>query len=86
MQRCPKCGYRERFDWSLLLLAASCGVLYVALMLVQVDVVPRSYRIWVSVAGFFGFFMCIAGILGRAYRRRMEDLEYSRSHELAKLD
>jgi len=85
MQRCPKCGYSERFDWPTALWGAGCSILYFLLMLVE-DYVPRIYRIWVIAIGSFGFLLFIAGILWRAYRSRMENAQYLGSQELQKLN
>ena len=85
MQRCPKCGYVERFDWPTLLWGLSCGILYVLVMVVE-DYAPRHVRIWVSAIGLFCFLMFIAGTLWREYRKRMDKLQYSRSKELSKLN
>ena len=30
MQRCPKCGYREKYDWPAILTVMAFGLLYVA--------------------------------------------------------
>jgi hypothetical protein len=85
MQRCPKCGYRDRFDWPAALWAISCGILYLTLLFTEVDVLKIS-RMWVFVIGFFGFLLFFAGTMWRAYRSRMEDAQYSRSQELQRLD
>jgi hypothetical protein len=85
VHRCPKCGHRERFNWPAMLFSASSGILFVLLMLTE-DYVPRSYRIWVIAIGLFGFLLSVAGTLWRGYRDRMEDVEYSRSQELQKLN
>jgi len=85
MQRCPKCGYHERFDWSTVPMAISCCILYVTLNLTD-GYVPRIYRIWVIVAGLFSFLLFIASALWKGYRDRMEDVKYSRSQELKKLN
>ena len=85
MQRCPKCGYRERFDWPSMLWVLSCCILYLVVILTE-GYVPRTDRIWVITIGFFGFLLYIAGVLWRAYRIRMENAEYSRSQELQKLN
>ncbi len=85
MHRCPKCGYRERFDWPAVLVGASCGILFVLLTLVE-DYVPRIYRIWVIAIGLFAFLLFVAGTLWKGYRDRMEDVQYSRSQELQKLN
>ncbi len=85
MQRCPKCGYRGRFDWPTMLWAVSCGILYLTLLFTEVDVL-RISRIWVVLIGGFGFLLFSAGTIWRMYRSRMEDVQYSRSQELQKLN
>ena len=41
MQRCPKCGYRERFDWPMILR----GLIFLALCAVVIfGGAPKEYR------------------------------------------
>ena len=42
MQRCPKCGYRERIDWPGILGVLAFGLLYVVWMLGNYS--PRELR------------------------------------------
>jgi hypothetical protein len=44
MQRCPKCGYREKYDWPALLMVVGFALLYVVFILAEENV-PRSYRL-----------------------------------------
>ena len=54
MQRCPKCGYRERYDWPAILSVIAFGVLYMVFTAVAPQV-SRSYRVSALVA--FGLFL-----------------------------
>ena len=54
MQRCPKCGYRERYDWPAMLSVVAFGLLYMVFTAVAPQV-SRSYRLWALVC--FGLFL-----------------------------
>ena len=79
MQRCPKCGYRERFDWPTVLWGVGFFVLYLALTFSQ-DYVPRRYRVWTILIGLFGFLLFNAGTIWRAKRLAHDQVEYLKSH------
>jgi hypothetical protein len=85
MQRCPKCGYRQRLDWPSVLPGISFCILYVLLMLTE-GYLPRVYRIWVDVICFLAFLLFLTGTWWRGYRARMEEIEHSRQRELQKLN
>ena len=85
MQRCPKCGYRERYDWPTVLWVVSWGIVGLALILSE-GYLPRIYRIWVVTVWLVGVLLFSAGTLWKVYRNKMDDLQYSRSQELSKLN
>ena len=49
MQRCPKCGYRERYDWPAILSVIAFGLLYMVFTAVAPQV-SRGYRLLALVA------------------------------------
>lgn len=73
MQRCPKCGYRDR-DWPVSLLIVAFGLLYVT-FIVGTEHAPRIYRL----TGLGTLFLFLAGNLFNALKNERNRREYSKS-------
>lgn len=71
MQRCPKCGYRDRVDWPGILWVLAFGFLYLVFVLTA-ERAPRSYRFM----GFVAFLLFTAGTGWRALRGQKDRSEY----------
>jgi hypothetical protein len=70
MQRCPKCGYKDGFNWPALLWMCSFMTLYVLWMMGNYT--PREYR-WAGLAAFFVFNL---GVVWMALRNARNYREY----------
>ena len=72
MQRCPKCGYRERYDWPAMLSVLAFALLYLVFVAAAPHV-SRSYRLLALVA-FVMFMAASAWNMLRNERNRREYL------------
>ena len=77
MQRCPKCGYRDR-DWPLSLVIVAFGILYVVFV-VGGEHAPRVYHL----IGLGAFFLFLAGNLFNALRNERNRREFSKSNDVS---
>jgi len=75
MQRCPKCGYRDRVDWSWILCSVAFVLLYFA-SIFGADRIPTSYRTMVFAARFAAFLLFMAGTVWKGLRNKRDRDEY----------
>src|SRR6185312_9489687 len=75
MQRCPKCGYREKRDWPALLGHLAFAVLY-GVFILGFDKAPRSYRL----LGLGAFLLFVSANWWNAVRNERNRKEYLRLH------
>ena len=82
MQRCPKCGYRDRVDWPAMLWAVAFYFLFVV-FLVATDPIPKGYRLlgvpyrlmWAP-----AFFLFLAGTIWKSLRSIKDRNDYLKSN------
>jgi hypothetical protein len=70
VQRCPNCGYRERYDWPAMLWVVAFGLLY----FVFVAVAARNFR-FTGLVAFLLFLMASTWNMLRNERNRREYLK-----------
>jgi hypothetical protein len=72
MKRCPKCGYREGFDWPSLLVGLAFLFLYAMFTVVVGDYIPKNYRWMVMLA----LLLFLAGEFWKSRREKKCHEEY----------
>jgi hypothetical protein len=75
VQRCPNCGYREKYDWPAMLLVVAFGVLYIV-FIASVELVPRSYRL----GSFAAFLLFLVANTWNGLRNNRNQREYLKLH------
>jgi len=75
MQRCPKCGYREKYDWPAILVQIAFALLYLAFFL-AFDRAPRSYKL----VGLGAFLLFASANWWNAIRNERNRKDYLKLH------
>lgn len=80
MHRCPKCGYREKYDWPATLLVIAFFALYIVFVGLEVEEhVSRSYRLM----GLGAFLLFLAANMWNMLRNVRSSRDYQKLHPLA---
>jgi hypothetical protein len=75
MQRCPECGYRDKYDWPMVLWVIGFGLLWVVYIATERQM-SHVYR-WVGLAAFLIF---VAGSWTYSRRQERNRKEYLKLH------
>jgi len=85
MQRCPKCGYRQRLDWLGIVPRVSVCILFLLVMFIG-NYAPGGYRMLVVVIGGLAFLLFVFAVWWKEHRDRMEEIDNERRQQLQKLN
>ena len=77
MQRCPKCGFREKYDWPSTLWGLAFLIMYAVFFR---TIPPRDSGRLLVLAAFAALALFVVGVLWKGQRSKRNEMEYKRLH------